>query len=427
MNIRTNRSVRALVGAVIAAALSNGASAYIYDMIAVMTPVQETPQTASNGFGCATVKVDTTANTLTYTIVHTNLSSPETAAHFHGMAGPRVNAGVLFALALGNHKQGVVNYVQAQEADILAGRMYINIHSQNFPAGEIRGQVVSHHIEIDNAQEVPPNASAARGWGVVSIDKVNKQLSYFIEHNVANETAAHFHAFANYGVNAGVLINLGTGSPKVGTVPYVAADERRWLDGQVYVNIHSTAFPGGEIRGQVAHAVAPLHSFQESPCNTQTSPAAGCALIAVDTTTDTLGFDQRIGGLLGPETACHIHAFADRCVNAGVNFAQVVGARKLGVWPYGAANELNALTNRAYFNVHSGVFPGGEIRGQLTLDCTRFGDTNGDNMVGFSDLNNCLSDFGGMGPNLGGDVNGDHSCGFPDLNIILSGFGVVCQ
>ncbi len=58
------------------------------------------------------------------------------------------------------------------------------------------------------------------------------------------------------------------------------------------------------------------------------------------------------------------------------------------------------------------------------------GDTNGDNMVSFTDLNQVLSGFGQSTlpgePLLGGDVNGDGQVNFSDLNIVLSGFGGSC-
>lgn len=54
------------------------------------------------------------------------------------------------------------------------------------------------------------------------------------------------------------------------------------------------------------------------------------------------------------------------------------------------------------------------------------GDTNGDRVVNFTDLNRVLSEFGQTGVGLAGDLNGDGSVTFLDLNIVLSFFGVVC-
>lgn len=54
------------------------------------------------------------------------------------------------------------------------------------------------------------------------------------------------------------------------------------------------------------------------------------------------------------------------------------------------------------------------------------GDTNGDRIVNFADLNVILSQFGQTGAGLTGDLNNDGVVNFTDLNIVLSNFGVVC-
>jgi hypothetical protein len=58
-------------------------------------------------------------------------------------------------------------------------------------------------------------------------------------------------------------------------------------------------------------------------------------------------------------------------------------------------------------------------------DCT--GDTNGDGVVNFSDLNTVLAGFGQSGQGLAGDVNQDDVVNFTDLNIVLANFGVDCN
>lgn len=72
-----------------------------------------------------------------------------------------------------------------------------------------------------------------------------------------------------------------------------------------------------------------------------------------------------------------------------------------------------------------------EIRASLGVDRVRLhppcaGETNGDDVIDFSDLNNCLSDFGQSGINLPGDVNNSGGVDFVDLNIVLSAFGTAC-
>jgi hypothetical protein len=55
------------------------------------------------------------------------------------------------------------------------------------------------------------------------------------------------------------------------------------------------------------------------------------------------------------------------------------------------------------------------------------GDTNGDNIVNFTDLNAVLADFGESGMALPGDTNGDGVVNFTDLNEVLAAFGTSCN
>ena len=55
------------------------------------------------------------------------------------------------------------------------------------------------------------------------------------------------------------------------------------------------------------------------------------------------------------------------------------------------------------------------------------GDTNGDGLVNFTDLNAVLADFGQSGMGLPGDTNGDGIVNFTDLNEVLAAFGTSCD
>ncbi len=112
-------------------------------MTATIDGAQEVPPNASAGKGTGHFSINTVANTLAFEITADQMGSAENAAHIHGPGAPGVNAGILFVLPLGKRKSGVWNYPQANEADILAGLMYVNLHSINLPGGENRGQIVA--------------------------------------------------------------------------------------------------------------------------------------------------------------------------------------------------------------------------------------------------------------------------------------------
>lgn len=350
------------------AAMTAASDRALADAIAygcVLSDKQEVPPTTSPAIGGGQFLIDTSANTVTYRIAFVGLTAAETAAHIHGPADPGTNGGVLVNLPAGSPKTGVWNYIEAQEADILAGKTYVNIHSGAFPGGEIRGQIVPLNASLDGGQEVPPVATAASGWGVFAIDTVTNQLNYYIAFgNLSGaETAAHIHGSGLHGTNAGVVHNLPAGSPKVGTWNYGEGAEEALLTGRTYVNIHSAAFPGGEIRGQICPVIVPIDSGQEVPPNAST--AAGVGLVSYNPNTSELSYDLRFAGLSSAETMAHIHGFAPPGANAGVLHNLPLGNRKLGVWAYGAGNQASVVGGLCYVNIHSVNFPGGEIRGQI--------------------------------------------------------------
>jgi outer membrane protein assembly factor BamB len=102
---------------------------------------QEVPPNGSLGTGTGIIDVNTVTNQLSYNITFSGLGSAETMAHIHGFAAPGSTAGIIHTLPLGSPKIGVFNYSQADEASILNGLSYVNIHTVNFSAGEIRGQI----------------------------------------------------------------------------------------------------------------------------------------------------------------------------------------------------------------------------------------------------------------------------------------------
>lgn len=110
------------------------------------------------------------------------------------------------------------------------------------------------NIQITGAEEVPPNSSTATGVFNGTFDKTTKILTYTLTFSGISPTAMHFHK-ADVGVNGSVVIGISAApytSPINSATPELTTEqESDLLNGLWYVNIHSAAFPPGEIRGQV--------------------------------------------------------------------------------------------------------------------------------------------------------------------------------
>lgn len=118
---------------------------------------------------------------------------------------------------------------------------------------------------LDGSQEVPPNVSTATGFGTVLLNDTEDMISVNLSFSglSASAVAAHIHGPALPGVNAAVKFPLMLGSAlgaTSGTIAeqvfaITATDVTHLKNGLFYFNVHTTTFPGGEIRGQISQVV----------------------------------------------------------------------------------------------------------------------------------------------------------------------------
>ena len=111
------------------------------------------PNNFGNGTGTIAVDYDDATNSLNYTITWMDLTSTVTNMHFHvapvGVSGgvdldipgpwssPQVGSGIILTAS--------------QETNLLSGNWYVNVHTTEFPGGEIRGQVIVNPVPIPAA------------------------------------------------------------------------------------------------------------------------------------------------------------------------------------------------------------------------------------------------------------------------------------
>jgi len=137
---------------------------------------------------------------------------------------------------------------------------------------------------IDGEQEVPPNPSPAVGTGTFVVDPDANTVSYHITFPegalLGEETAAAIHGFAGRGAIGPVLHALPLGSPKVGVWNYDESQEDSLIWNLAYVNIRTTVFPEGEIRGQVD----PFFDLTLTPEDVRFTIVGDSVLVEIDET-----------------------------------------------------------------------------------------------------------------------------------------------
>lgn len=105
---------------------------------------------------------------------------------------------------------------------------------------------------LTGTSEVPSNASTASGTATLTFNTTTKIFTVTVTHNIASPTASHIHKAA-LGVNGGVLFPFASAvSPIAYTSIALDATQEADLNANLYyVNVHTAAYPGGEIRGQL--------------------------------------------------------------------------------------------------------------------------------------------------------------------------------
>ena len=360
-----------------------------------LTGNQEVPPvpTGATGTGVFTL----TDDGLTFDVTVNGLSGPIVLAHFHnniaGINGPVVRT--IHPSFVGNTATGIWTkndpepLTPALIADLLAGRLYVNVHTAANPGGEIRGQVHGQSSSgytgrLNGANEVPPVPTPATGTGSFHLNEARTELRFdlTVEGLTSAITLAHFHRGAA-GVN-GPVVKTITGTFNGNTAsgiwaagdpePLTAALVSELLAGAIYVNVHTVNFGGGEIRSQVRVTTgigrtSTLRGAQEvPPVNTPATGTGSCVLTSAG-----VEFDATVEGLLGTLQLAHFHN-----APAGVNGPVVrtitpnfTGFTATGTWAAGDPEPLTPaligtfLSGGQYLNVHTSMFPGGEIRGQL--------------------------------------------------------------
>jgi len=258
-----------------------------------LSDAQEVPLLTSTATAVAAITLDRASGAITVHVNTTQLDDA-VAAHVHnGIAG--TNGAVLIGL---NQDPANVKHWSSENAVLDAAGLaafdgallYINVHTPANPGGEVRGQIVPSgmavlFVPMSGDEEVPPVATPARAVAAITLNPAFPTGDVAVHVNTLgldDATAAHVHQ-APLGANGPVLVGL-TQDPndlshwQSDNAAFDAAGIAAFNAGELYVNVHTPANPGGEVRGQIVppNTMPTLGSF----IVTNVAPAAGANLTA---------------------------------------------------------------------------------------------------------------------------------------------------
>ena len=120
-------------------------------------------------------------------------------------------------------------------------------------AAPASAEMMKMTAKLDSASEVPANTSKGSGTADITYDTASKKLTWKITYAdlTGPATMAHFHGPAEAGKNAPVAVPIAPAtSPSEGSATLTDAQATDLMSGKYYVNVHTEANKGGEIRGQ---------------------------------------------------------------------------------------------------------------------------------------------------------------------------------
>ena len=244
------------------------------------------------------IVVDGTATSIDYSHLHIgNLGQPYDNSSVQVDFTPSIN---------GNRIKGTKTNISTINKDrLLRSNLTLLIHTAAHPQGEIRAQVVRYAregftINMEGQQVVPAVSSAAYGSGIVSIsrDEENARYNWIAGNLSATPTGSQFKNNAA-GQNGPAIFTIGSAMTVVGNnasaegfwkstdaTPFLVANSAQFSADNVYLDIQSSAFPTGEIRGQVmddytTYLMATENEFANADLLIYPNPTAGKLKISV--------------------------------------------------------------------------------------------------------------------------------------------------
>ncbi len=377
---------------------------------ATLNGAQSVPPSAVTGTGSGSFSLNETFTELAYVISYQGLTGAlSVGGHFH-VGSPGTNGAAMRGIAeAGAAPSGIITGVwrstdtepltPALVESLLTGRVYVNFHTNSNPAGEIRGQVtlataLHFTAHLSGAQEPNPVTTDAMGTGVFILSPNRSQLDYYLAYRDLSgslSAGGHIHTGAR-GVSGPVALGIASGGGPAAdaikgswkftdSTPLTPALADSLIAGRLYVNFHTAANPGGEIRGQLElQGGTSFFSWLEASNEpgTVTADGKGAGSFTLNDARNELRYEITYFGLTGPLTAGgHFHTGdqgqSGPVVRGVANGGGPASATYAGTWTTTDSQPLTValvealLAGRIYVNFHTTANPAGEIRDQVHL------------------------------------------------------------
>lgn len=308
--------------------------------------------------------------TFTYHMTVNKLQGTISAAHFHFAGTGGVVQGITFT---GNTASGSwTNIADTMANHFVDGMLYVNVHTSANAGGEIRGELSvemsGFAFSLDGTQAGTSSGGKGSGYAVFERDSTTSlgvnTLAYAFTYAGlrGNITAAHFHFLPSGGVLQAVTFTDSTAKGRWSNIPDSVI--ALFLQKKVYLNIHTSNTPGGEIRGDVSTMIgeAAFAGVLDGAQAGTASTAKG-TVWAIYRANNSVTYKATYAKLQGTFSAAHFHTSAGGGVVHGVTFN---GNHLSGTWSnLTAANMQDLFKGRIYLNVHSSTAAGGEIRANM--------------------------------------------------------------
>jgi hypothetical protein len=318
----------------------------------------------TNGTGSGYCVLSADFKTLTYRFTVNNLQGAITGAHFHFLPTGGVIHPITFT---GNTSSGTwTNIPDTLLKYFFTKQIYVNVHTPFAPGGEIRGLTVPRQsgfgVAIDSTGEGSGSSALGSGYVLIRTGGSGASLDYRVTYAGlrAARTGSHFHALPSGSVVHPITFTDSTSDGTWANVPDSILT--LLLHGKLYINIHSSVAPGGEIRGTPI-LVGVLASYAK--IQGVSSAGTGTAWAVLTNDLSRIQYSVTYARLGSAFTGSHIHTN----VNGSIVHPFVYGTGNTTTGEWTGLTDVNIqdyIQNRLYVNIHSALQPAGEINGILT-------------------------------------------------------------